>query len=65
MRFGEVIRQDQIPGLHFKMPFIDDVRRFDARVLTLDAEPQRFLTQEKKNVIVDWFVKWRIANTLT
>jgi membrane protease subunit HflC len=64
VRFGEVIRQDQIPGLHFKMPFIDDVRRFDARVLTLDAEPQRFLTQEKKNVIVDWFVKWRIANTL-
>lgn len=64
VRFGEVVRLDEKPGLHFKMPFIDSVRKFDARILTLDAEPQRFLTQEKKNVIVDWFVKWRIADTL-
>lgn len=64
VRFGEVVRFDEKPGLHFKMPFIDSVRKFDARILTLDAEPQRFLTQEKKNVIVDWFVKWRIADTL-
>ena len=64
VRFGEVTRFDEKPGLHFKMPFIEDVRKFDARILTLDAEPQRFLTQEKKNVIVDWFVKWRIADTL-
>ncbi|MFQ5995950.1 MAG: protease modulator HflC [Acidiferrobacterales bacterium] len=64
VQFGKVIRADDEPGLHFKYPFINDVRYFDARILTLDAEPQRFLTQEKKNVIVDWFVKWRIANTL-
>jgi membrane protease subunit HflC len=64
VRFGEVTRFDEKPGLHFKMPFVEDVRKFDARILTLDAEPQRFLTQEKKNVIVDWFVKWRIADTL-
>lgn len=64
VRFGKVIRHTDTPGLHFKMPFIDDVRAFDARILTLDADAQRFLTQEKKNVLVDWFVKWRIADTL-
>jgi membrane protease subunit HflC len=64
IRFGKVIRADDKPGLHFKMPMIDEVRKFDARILTLDADAQPFLTQEKKNVIVDWFVKWRIANTL-
>ncbi len=64
VRFGKVIRYTDTPGLHFKMPFIDDVRAFDARILTLDADAQRFLTQEKKNVLVDWFVKWRIADTL-
>lgn len=64
IRFGKVIRTADTPGLRFKVPFIDNVRYFDSRILTLDAEPQRFLTQEKKNVIVDWFVKWRIGNTL-
>lgn len=64
VRFGKVIRSDDAPGLHFKVPFIENVRFFDKRILTLDAEPQRFLTQEKKNVIVDWFVKWRITDTL-
>ena len=64
VRFGKVIRFDDTPGLRFKVPFIDNVRFFDSRILTLDAEPQRFLTQEKKNVIVDWFVKWRITDTL-
>jgi membrane protease subunit HflC len=64
IRFGKVIRTADTPGLRFKVPFIDNVRVFDSRILTLDAEPQRFLTQEKKNVIVDWFVKWRIGNTL-
>ncbi|GMQ90361.1 MAG: protease modulator HflC [Gammaproteobacteria bacterium] len=64
IRFGKVIRTADTPGLRFKVPFIDNVRFFDSRILTLDAEPQRFLTQEKKNVIVDWFVKWRVGNTL-
>ncbi len=64
IRFGKVIRTADTPGLRFKIPFIDNVRFFDSRILTLDAEPQRFLTQEKKNVIVDWFVKWRVGNTL-
>ncbi len=62
VRFGKVVRQPDRPGLYFKLPMVDDVLKFDARILTLDAEAQRFLTQEKKNVIVDWFVKWRIAD---
>ncbi len=59
-RLGEVVRADYEPGLHFKVPFINNVRKFDARILTLDVEPERFLTVEKKNVVVDSFVKWRI-----
>ncbi len=59
-RLGEVVRADYAPGLHFKIPLINNVRKFDARIITLDVEPERFLTVEKKNVIVDSFVKWRI-----
>ena len=62
LRFGEVIEFDIQPGLHFKIPFMNTVRKFDARVLTLDAAPQRFLTLEKKALIVDSFVKWRIKD---
>lgn len=61
-RLGEIVRSDYEPGLHFKVPFINNVRKFDARLLTLDVEPERFLTAEKKNVIVDSFVKWKIEN---
>lgn len=61
-RLGEIIRADFKPGLHFKMPFINNVRKFDARALTLDVAPERFLTFEKKNVIVDSFVMWRIKD---
>lgn len=61
-RLGEIRKSDFKPGLHFKIPFINNVRKFDARVLTLDVEPERFLTVEKKNVIVDSFVMWRIAD---
>ncbi|MGD8708883.1 MAG: protease modulator HflC, partial [Ectothiorhodospiraceae bacterium] len=61
-RLGEIIATDIKPGLHFKLPLINNVRKFDARVQTLDEEPQRFLTVEKKNVIVDAFVKWRIGD---
>ncbi len=61
-RLGEIVRSDLSPGLHFKTPIINNVSTFDARVLTLDAKSERFLTSEKKNVIVDSFVKWRIGD---
>ena len=61
-RLGEVVRADYEPGLHFKIPFITNVRKFDSRVLSLDVEPERFLTLEKKNMIVDSYIKWRIDN---
>ena len=65
IQFGQVIRHNDEPGLHFKLPLVQDVRYFDSRILTLDAEPQRYLTKEKKSVVVDSFVKWRILDTLT
>ncbi len=64
VRFGQVLRYDDAPGIHFKSPFLDDTRYFDSRILTLDAEPQPFLTKEKKYVVVDSFVKWRIDDAL-
>ena len=61
-RFGEIIRTDTTPGLKFKMPFVNTVTFFDDRIQTMDAEPQSYLTLEKKNLIVDSFVKWRIRD---
>lgn len=61
-RLGEIIKEDVAPGLHFKYPLINNAKFFDARILTLDAQPESFLTVEKKNVTVDFFVKWRIKN---
>ena len=61
-RFGEFERADYKPGLHWKIPFVNTVRKFDSRILTLDAEPGSYLTVEKKNVIVDAFIKWRISD---
>jgi membrane protease subunit HflC len=62
LRFGEIVNVIKTPGLAFKIPLIDNVRYFDVRVLTIDTpEPERFLTSEKKNVLVDLFIKWRIA----
>ena len=61
-KFGEIVSTDFKPGLHGKIPFVNNVRKFDARIQTMDAEPERYLTSEKKNVIVDSFVKWRIKN---
>lgn len=60
LRLGEITRVDPEPGLHFKFPLINNVRRFDARILTLDIPPDRFLTSEAKNVIVDFYAKWQI-----
>ena len=65
-RLGEIVGSDFEPGLHFKAPWpLNNVRKFDRRVLTLDTRPERFLTGEKKNVTVDFFVKWRIRNAAT
>jgi membrane protease subunit HflC len=64
-RLGEIVKNDYAPGLHFKLPFINNIKKFDSRIQTMDAKPERFLTAEKKNVIVDSFVKWRIANVST
>jgi len=62
-RLGEVVNVKTKPGLYFKIPLVDNVRYFDVRILTIDtAEPERFLTSEKKNVLVDLFVKWRITD---
>ena len=62
-RLGEVVNVKTTPGLYFKVPLLDNVRFFDVRILTIDtAEPERFLTSEKKNVLVDLFVKWRITD---
>lgn len=60
-QFGEIIRSDDSPGLHFKLPW-RDVQFFDARIQTMDSEPELYLTLEKKNLVVDSFVKWRIAD---
>jgi membrane protease subunit HflC len=65
LRFGKVVRHDVEPGIHVKIPFIDNIRKFDGRVLTLDAPPERFLTLEKKAVIVDSFAKFQVANVET
>ena len=69
IQFGKVQRDDATgetrvfePGLHFKLPFIDSVRHLDARIQTLDGTPDRFVTSEKKDLIVDSYVKWRIED---
>ncbi|MFZ2407306.1 MAG: protease modulator HflC [Methylobacter sp.] len=64
-RLGEIVKNDYEPGLHFKWPFINNVKKFDKRIQTMEAKPERFLTAEKKNVIVDSFVKWRIGDVTT
>jgi modulator of FtsH protease HflC len=62
-RLGEVVNIKTLPGLYFKVPLLENVRYFDVRILTIDStEPERFLTSEKKNVLVDLFVKWRITD---
>ncbi len=64
-QLGEIIRDDYTPGLYFKIPFINNVKKFDARILTLESRPERYLTSEKKNVIVDYFTKWRVKDVST
>ena len=62
LQLGEIKRTDYAPGWHFKAPLFQNVRFFDRRILSLDKQPERFLTLEKKNVQVDFFVKWRIVD---
>ena len=62
LRFGAVNKADIAPGLHFRWVIAEEVKKFDGRILTLDTEPQRYFTLEKKPVIVDSFAKWRIAD---
>ena len=61
-KFGEIQRTDDKPGLHIMIPIMNTVKKFENRLLNLDQEPQRFLTAEKKDVIVDYYAKWRISN---
>lgn len=63
-QFGEIIESDYEPGIHVKIPFVNNVRKFDNRILTIDQKPDRFLTQEKKDLIVDSYVKWRIVDVV-
>lgn len=62
LQFGRVVEEGIQPGLHFKLPVVQDVMRFDRRILTLESRPERYLTFEKKDVNVDFFVKWRIGD---
>ncbi len=63
LKFGEVVNPDLKPGLHVKVPFVNNVRLFDGRILTVDSSPERFFTQEKKALIVDSYAKFRVADT--
>ncbi|HET6432549.1 protease modulator HflC [Dyella sp.] len=62
LQFGRIERTSDQPGLHFKLPLVQQVMRFDNRILTMDAQPERYFTSEKKSVNVDFYVKWRIDN---
>jgi len=64
-KFREIVDDEITPGLHFKIPFIESVSKFPARIVTLDANTERFLTGEKKYVLVDFFVKWKISDVAT
>jgi len=65
LEFGEIVDPDIQPGIGFKIPMMHVIKRFDARVLTLDTQPSRFLTSGKKYVIVDSYAKWRIKDVRT
>ena len=62
LQFGRIVRTDFKPGLHFKIPLVQQDLKFDNRILSLDAAPERYFTSEKKSVNVDFYVKWRIVD---
>jgi len=61
-RFGEIVQSDFEPGLHFKIPFVNEIIKYPDRILTYSESQERFLTGEKKNLIVDYFITWRITD---
>ena len=61
-QFGRIVQSHDKPGMHFKKPFFNSVQFFDARIQTMDADPELYLTGEKKNLVVDSFAKWRILD---
>lgn len=61
-RFGEIVGTDYEPGLHLKIPFVNNVRKYPRRLLSINNPQEPFLTEEKKNLLVDFFIKWRIAD---
>ena len=63
LQFGEVVQTGIEPGLHFKFPFIEEVKKFDNRLITLDSQAERFITSEQKSLEVDSYVQWRITDT--
>ena len=62
LRFGAVVQADVPPGIHWKWPIAEEVKKTDARILTLDSRPERYFTLEKKPLIVDSFAKWRVED---
>lgn len=62
LQFGRIVRTDIKPGLHLRIPFVQQAKRFDKRLLSFDSQPERSLTAEKKDVSIDFFVKWRIVD---
>ena len=65
LRFGQIEKADYEPGIYFKVPAFDDVKRFDARVLTLDVKPEQYITRGKEKLLVDSFILWKIADVAT
>ncbi|MEE8495401.1 MAG: protease modulator HflC [Xanthomonadales bacterium] len=61
-QLGKIVRSDYMPGLHGKLPFVNNVRKFERRILTLDTPPEQMITSEQKFVAVDSFVKWKIVD---
>lgn len=62
LQFGRIVQTDVAPGLHVKVPYVNQVRKFDARLMTLDSSTSRFLTLEKKALMVDAYAKWRVLD---
>ncbi len=65
LHLGEIKQADFKPGIHFKIPLFEEVKRFDGRILTIDAKPENYLTLKSKNLLVDSFLLWKIADTGT
>lgn len=62
LRAGQIYSVDYQPGLHFKVPLVDEVKRFDGRILTVDVKPQEYFTGEKEQLLVDSFILWRVSD---